>query len=152
MYQQNTNNAKGVHARLNKMCLETMLEGDNPFGNLQSQTSNHKSELLFIVTGYRNEPKIISVTQPFTFKLEQNYPNPFNPSTQIKFALPQNTFVSVKVYSIAGELVSTLVNNEFRTAGYYEVLFDGTNHASGVYFYIIEAGNFRNSKKMVLIK
>jgi len=152
MLQLNPNNAKGVHARLNKLCLETMLEGDNPFGNLQSQTANHKSDLLFMITGYRNENQIIKTQQPFTFKLEQNYPNPFNPKTKIKFTLPQNTFVSVKVYNVTGELVATLVNNEYKNAGHYDVAFDGSSFASGVYFYTIEAGNFRNSKKMVLIK
>ena len=89
---------------------------------------------------------------PSNFSLSQNFPNPFNPSTQIKFALPQNTFVSVKVYNIAGELVATLVNNEYRNAGYYDVAFDGTNLASGIYFYKIEAGSFVETKKMVLIK
>ncbi len=152
MLQQNPNNAKGVHARLNKLCLETMLEGDNPFNNLQSQTSNHKSDLLFLVTGYRNEQNKITITQPLTFKLEQNYPNPFNPKTKIKFTIPQNTFVSMKVYNVTGELVVTLVNNEYRNAGYYDVAFDGSSFASGIYFYTIEAGNFRNSKKMVLVK
>ena len=96
---------------------------------------------------------------PSNFSLFQNYPNPFNPSTQIKFALPLNTFVSVKVYNVAGELVATLVNNEYRNAGYYDVNFDGTNLASGIYFYKIEVRqgesstvSFVETKKMVLIK
>lgn len=81
-----------------------------------------------------------------------NYPNPFNPLTQIKYALPKAASVTIKIYSITGELVATLANNEFKEAGYYSVTFDGTNHSSGVYFYTFEAGNFKASKKMVLIK
>jgi len=88
---------------------------------------------------------------PTVYSLLQNYPNPFNPFTEIKYALPRNSFVSVKVYNLAGELVETLVN-EYKDAGYYRVAFDGTNLASGVYFYTIEAGKFKASKKMVLVK
>ncbi len=88
---------------------------------------------------------------PFEFKLFQNYPNPFNPTSKIKFSLPRNLKVVIKVYDILGREVKTLIN-EFRTAGNYEVLFDGTNFASGVYFYRIEAGSFVDAKKMVLVK
>ncbi len=88
---------------------------------------------------------------PIEFRLFQNYPNPFNPTSKIKFSLPKNLKVVIKVYDILGREVKTLIN-EFRTAGYYEVLFDGTNFASGVYFYRIEAGSFVDAKKMVLIK
>jgi len=81
-----------------------------------------------------------------------NYPNPFNPSTEIKYALPQNSFVTINVYNILGELVAALVENEFKDAGYYTVKFDGTNLSSGIYFYTMQAGDYKASKKMVLIK
>ncbi len=81
-----------------------------------------------------------------------NYPNPFNPSTDIKFELPKNTFVTVKVYNAIGEEVATLINNEFRTTGRYVIKFDGSSLASGIYFYSLSAGNFNDTKKMVLIK
>jgi tetratricopeptide (TPR) repeat protein len=152
MYQQNTNNAKGTHARLNKLCLENMLAGDNPFGNMQSQTVNHKSELLYLVTGYRNEPKIISVTQPFEFKLEQNYPNPFNPTTNVKFQISSSGLVQLKIYNLLGQEVATLINSKLEI-GIHEAIFDGTNYPSGVYFYSLYLnGELRDSKKMVLIK
>lgn len=88
-----------------------------------------------------------------------NYPNPFNPVTQIKFTIPIASHVSIKIYDLTGKLVSTLLNSELHQAGYYSVDFDGSSLASGVYFYTIEvrqAGsltvNFKDSKKMVLIK
>ena len=93
------------------------------------------------------EHKII----PKEFALAQNYPNPFNPITTIGFSLPQNTKVVIKVYDILGRLVKELVN-EYKTAGVYNVKFDGTNFSSGVYFYKIEAGTFVDTKKMVLVK
>lgn len=81
-----------------------------------------------------------------------NYPNPFNPVTKIKYSLPVGSLVTLRIYNILGEEVSALVKNEYKPAGYYDVLFDGTNLPSGVYFYRIEAGMYVESKKMVLIK
>lgn len=81
-----------------------------------------------------------------------NYPNPFNPSTKINYSLPSDAFVTVKIYNITGQEIFTAVNNEFRAAGRYSFNFDGTNLPSGVYFYVYKAGDFVESKKMVLIK
>jgi len=89
---------------------------------------------------------------PREFSLKQNYPNPFNPSTEIKFELPQNTFVTLKVYNAVGQVVAELVNNEYKNAGRYSVSFDGTKLASGIYFYTIVAGSYNEVKKMVLLK
>jgi len=89
---------------------------------------------------------------PLTYKLSQNYPNPFNPITKIKFEIPKTQLVNIVIYDILGREVKRLVNNEIKQAGRYVVEFDGTNYASGVYFYRIEAGTFVQSKKMVLIK
>jgi flagellar hook assembly protein FlgD len=88
---------------------------------------------------------------PKTFALEQNYPNPFNPGTNIKFQLPKSEFVTVTIFDMLGKKVATLVNEQ-KEAGYYDIKFDGTNYASGMYFYKIEAGNFTDTKKMILIK
>jgi hypothetical protein len=88
---------------------------------------------------------------PLVFSLAQNFPNPFNPVTTIKYALPKDVKVVIKIYDILGREVRTLVN-EFRKAGYYDVKFDMSSYASGVYFYRIEAGEFVVSKKMVLVK
>jgi len=88
---------------------------------------------------------------PQVFKI-YNYPNPFNPVTQIKYEIPQNTFVTVIVYNILGEIVKTLVNHEYMTSGKYSVLFDGSDLASGIYYYSIVAGVYKDVKKMVLLK
>jgi len=88
---------------------------------------------------------------PTSFALAQNYPNPFNPSTTIQFALPQRSDVKIVVYNILGESVAELVNQNYE-AGYYKVNFNASNLASGVYFYRIEAGDFINVKKLMLLK
>jgi hypothetical protein len=89
---------------------------------------------------------------PQVFHLSQNYPNPFNPTTKINYDIPQNSIVKLTIYDILGREVIKLVNNEFKQPGRYVVEFNGTNLASGVYFYRIEASDFTDSKKMVLIK
>jgi hypothetical protein len=88
---------------------------------------------------------------PLQFKLEQNYPNPFNPYTTIKFSLPKSEFTTLKVYNILGKEVSTLVSNKLNS-GNHTYQFDGKNLASGIYYYQLIAGEYREVKKMVLIK
>ena len=85
------------------------------------------------------------------FSLEQNYPNPFNPSTSIKFSVPSSEFVSLRVYDVLGNEVSTLVNEQ-KAPGNYEVRFDAGNLASGVYIYTLKAGNFTQTRKLMLMK
>jgi photosystem II stability/assembly factor-like uncharacterized protein len=87
----------------------------------------------------------------FSYALCQNYPNPFNPNTTIKFELSQKSQVSLKVFNALGQLVTTLVNGE-QEAGYHEVKFNGSNLASGVYFYRIQAGDFVATKRLLLLK
>ncbi|MEO9884934.1 MAG: lamin tail domain-containing protein [Balneola sp.] len=94
-----------------------------------------------------NEPE----DTPITFKLEQNYPNPFNPSSTIQFSLPEAGNVRLDVFTITGQLVTTLVNNRM-VSGKHSVTFDGSNLASGVYVYRIVTGNFVQTKRMTLIK
>ena len=88
---------------------------------------------------------------PTNFKLYNNYPNPFNPSTKIRYAIPQTAFAVLKVYSITGQEVATLINEE-KTPGVYEVNFDAAKLSSGVYIYRLQAGNFIDVKEMVLLK
>ncbi|MBA4405781.1 hypothetical protein C0389_00760 [bacterium] len=93
---------------------------------------------------------------PTTFELSQNYPNPFNPTTKISYALPQNAYVSIKVYDMLGREVRSLVSNEM-LAGSHSIEWSGEDNtgnkvASGAYIYRITAGNFVSTKKMVLIK
>ena len=88
---------------------------------------------------------------PKNFSLNQNYPNPFNPSTTIKFTLPNPEFVELKVYNILGKEVTTLVSNKLNQ-GNHTYQFDGKNLASGVYYYQLVAGVYREVKKMILLR
>ncbi|CAN5517202.1 hypothetical protein BH10BAC5_BH10BAC5_24250 [soil metagenome] len=94
----------------------------------------------------------ISSTVPVSFSLYQNYPNPFNPTTNIKFDIIRNGFVTLKIYDMSGKEVSVLINNEMVSAGTNEVSFDAANFASGIYFYTLTTGSFTNTKKMILLK
>ncbi|MFH1195916.1 MAG: T9SS type A sorting domain-containing protein [bacterium] len=94
---------------------------------------------------------------PTEFNLAQNYPNPFNPTTVIKYALPTEATVTVKVFDVLGQEVMTLVNSQVKNAGYYTVNFDASNLKSGMYIYRIAAQgidgtNFVDVKKMLLVK
>jgi hypothetical protein len=93
----------------------------------------------------------IDIEQPSVFYLGQNYPNPFNPSTNIKYSIPADGNVTLKVYDILGKEVSTLVN-EFQQAGTFDVVFDGNNLASGVYYYQLTSGDLTSTKKLMLTK
>lgn len=95
--------------------------------------------------------KTTGATVPVEYNLSQNYPNPFNPSTIIRFAIPTESPVTIKVYSITGEMVATILN-EVKTAGEYEVSFDAAALPTGVYIYKIDAGKFSSTKKMMLVK
>ncbi len=88
---------------------------------------------------------------PKVYNLSQNYPNPFNPTTNIEFSLPKSSKVSLKIFDLLGKEVASLID-ENQTAGTYKVSFDGTKLASGVYYYRIEAEEYIESKKMVLLK
>ena len=85
------------------------------------------------------------------YKLYQNYPNPFNPTTIIKWQIPDNRFVTLKIYDVLGREVTTLFNEEL-SAGKYEAVFDASRFSSGIYFYQLKAGKFIETKKMLLIK
>jgi len=101
-----------------------------------------------------------SLPIPKSFSISQNYPNPFNPSTTIEFAIPESNLEGVKVnlsiFNVRGQLIKTLVN-EIKSPGYYEIHWNGTNDwgervSSGIYFYQIVAGDFRSTKKLVVLK
>jgi hypothetical protein len=93
----------------------------------------------------------VSNEVPDKYMLEQNYPNPFNPATNVRFRIPKPGFVKITIFDVSGKAVQTLVNEEIK-AGTYEVYFDGTGFASGVYYYKLEAGVYSETKKMVLLK
>ncbi len=117
----------------------------------------NKLGVFAVIEGYVDNANNQNTTQlPVTFAVSQNYPNPFNPTTEIKYQLPNAELVSLKVYNMNGQLVTTLVDGQIN-AGYHKVQWDGMNSAgikvsSGVYLYEIKAGNFRETKKMILLK
>ena len=85
------------------------------------------------------------------FELGQNFPNPFNPVTGINFSIKENSFVTLKVYNLLGKEIASLIS-ENKKAGNYQVSFNAANLTSGVYFYKLTAGNFTDTKTMMLIK
>ena len=93
---------------------------------------------------------------PEVFALHQNYPNPFNPITQIKYDLPENALISITIYDIMGRSIRSLVKSR-QTAGYRSIQWNATNNlgepvSAGMYLYTIQAGDFRQVRKMVLLK
>ncbi|MCI0448948.1 MAG: T9SS type A sorting domain-containing protein [Chlorobi bacterium] len=93
----------------------------------------------------------ISSNVPVKFNLSQNYPNPFNPAANIKFDIPKSAFIKLVIYDVIGREVSVLVNEQL-SAGSYKADWDASNYPSGVYFYKLQAGDYRETKKMVLVK
>ena len=119
---------------------------------------NKKDTVEFLITGsegvYAAKQFILSYTAPKDYKLEQNFPNPFNPTTTIQYQIPVNksgAFVSLKIYDILGSEVATLVNDK-QEAGYYDIEFNGSPLASGMYIYRLSAGDYVSTKKMMMIK
>ena len=92
-----------------------------------------------------------NTTLPLVYDLSQNYPNPFNPTTSIKFQIPAKSYVTLKVYGVLGNEVKTLLNEE-KEAGSYNVKLNAEDLSSGVYFYRLEAGDFVQTRKMILLK
>jgi hypothetical protein len=85
------------------------------------------------------------------YELKQNYPNPFNPSTVIGYQLPNDSYVELKIYDLMGREVAKVIS-ENRSAGYYEVVWNAAEVPSGMYYYRIIAGGFREMKKLLLLK
>jgi hypothetical protein len=88
---------------------------------------------------------------PVSYSLSQNYPNPFNPTTNIQYEIPKPGDVRLVIYDVTGREVRTLINERLE-AGKYEVSFDGSALTSGVYFYMLQAVDFSETKRMILIK
>jgi len=107
--------------------------------------------LIIACASVPSEDNILNSNIPKEYKIYQNYPNPFNPVTTIRFDLPVDNIVKLKVYDILGKEVFTLTN-EFKTAGSYTTTFDASNLPSGIYYYKIQAGEFVAVRKMIVIK
>ncbi|MFN2127115.1 MAG: T9SS type A sorting domain-containing protein, partial [Anaerolineales bacterium] len=113
----------------------------NVFGNnYKNQTPGDNSETLSALG-----------SKPTKYALQQNYPNPFNPTTKIDFQLPDKNFVTIKIYDIRGNLVTTLISKQL-DSGYYSTYWNAAGYASGIYFYQLTAGSFVSNKRMILLK
>lgn len=117
-----------------------------PYGNSIIYIDNLSFDTL-ITTSVNSE----HVTIPAMFELGQNYPNPFNPITTIQISLPKSGIVQIKVHDILGTEIRNLLN-EYKAAGTYNIEFDANSLSSGVYFYTLQAGNFAQTKKLLLLK
>ncbi len=112
-----------------------------------SATSDYSSAASITLTGIQEEEEKI----PKEYSIGQNYPNPFNPTTKISFALPKMTLTKITIYDLLGREIMTPVNEKLQ-AGFHEIHIDSNNLSSGVYVYRIQAGDFIQSKKMILMK
>lgn len=136
----------GNAAVIDSIKVEWSAGGDQYFTNVdvnQSVTITENGSIISVEESNVNVKK--------NYELFQNFPNPFNPSTKINYSIQNTEFVTLKVYDIHGKEVETLVNQNQR-AGKYEVTFNSKNLSSGIYLYKISAGNFSETKRMILIK
>ena len=122
------------------------------YKNAQREKNTHKYEYLdrYLSKNVKTEMAVESVL-PQKFDLKQNYPNPFNPTTKINYQLPITNFVDLSIYNTLGQKIVTLVSEQ-QEAGSYEVQWDASGFSSGVYYYRIEAAEFQDIKKMILLK
>lgn len=119
-----------------------------PSGSVWTWTNVNANNVLYIDhTGTGTQPQVI----PGGFRLDQNYPNPFNPKTKLGFEIPESGFVTVEVFNSIGQSIATIVK-ENKSPGHYDVEFDGSNLPGGIYFYRLEMRNFKETKRMILIK
>ncbi len=133
--------------------------GGFPLGDLNWFPTEYASWKAQASTEYANIENVLDVgtavetetNLPQKFQLQQNYPNPFNPTTVISYTIPKSSFVTLKVYNALGQEVATLVNG-VKSANTYNVQFDASGLASGIYIYQLKTGNNILSKKMVLMK
>lgn len=110
------------------------------------QSFAYTQEVIVLLTGI-DEPTLV----PIKYDLAQNFPNPFNPETQIRFSIPKASHVTLTVYSALGQKVADLLDKEFKP-GFYDIKWNGSNLASGVYFYRLKSNGFISTKKMILLR
>lgn len=128
----------------------TLHDRDND-GDLDMTGIDELDDLIFIFDNGGPAPIADNNNSNFTLSLKQNFPNPFNPMTAISYRLSANSFVILKVYDLTGREIATLVN-ERKTAGEYQVQWYADKYPSGIYYYRIQAGQFKEVKKMILLK
>jgi hypothetical protein len=125
-------------------------ENDPGFYNLANSSRWAMLNFKSGITSVGDEGKTDELVNEY--QLLQNYPNPFNPSTTIKFRVPETSKISLRVYNILGQLVTTLVDNQVVGVGEHTVNWDASNLSSGIYFYELRADNRVQTKKMMLLK
>jgi len=140
---------------LENVAIGKELDSKFVFDILRSAPVNQKDTLKFLIQDeFGNtwiKEIILEFMPPNTFALEQNFPNPFNPVTTIRYQLPEKAKVELEIYNAIGQKVATLVNKE-QEAGYYDVNFNASKLASGLYVYRITAGKHHSVKKMMVLK
>lgn len=158
--QQNPNTTEAVYAEIDAITASLLMNGSDStlmkgavgkYFVKGGQSYFEKLSNLLISNFGSDKEHTTDIVVPEDFILFQNYPNPFNPFTKIKYAIPVDGFVSLSVYNLRGEKVADLVNN-FQKAGIYEISFDASNLASGLYFYHLNTENYARVMKMILLK
>ncbi len=157
--QQNPNSEEAIYAEIDIITTAINLDTTNSqLGKIAGRkylvkgTSDYLTKLNNLLQnkfGINSEEKEQII--PKEYSLYQNYPNPFNPNTTIKFDLPNDGLITLEIFDILGRRIATLLEG-YRTAGSYEQVFNASSLASGVYVYKLQAGDFTNSKKMLLLK
>jgi len=132
--------------------------GQNIIGSVSGSSFSSVAGFWYLQGRIMTDVEQTTNVLPNKYSLYQNYPNPFNPSTTIKFEIPKTAFVTLKIYNMLGQEVAELVNEE-KQPGVYEVNWNASGFASGVYFYRINVGqigsggvNFTNTKKLLIMK
>ncbi|HZW39178.1 MAG TPA: T9SS type A sorting domain-containing protein [Ignavibacteriaceae bacterium] len=134
---------------LYKDCKEFYVSGDSGYFAKSTDCGDTWTEIPFVVL---NPTDVDENNSTITnYSLEQNYPNPFNPSTTIKYSLPTDNFVSIKIFDLLGNEIAILVNEE-KSSGEYEITWNASAYPSGVYFMKMTSGKFTETKKMLLMK
>ncbi len=122
-------------------------EGEHPY----HCTPHQSLGMVGMITATNPNAVYDDENNPNKFQLSQNYPNPFNPSTKIKFSIPEESQVTIKVFNAVGEEISTILN-DFLKSGTHTVGFNASKLTSGMYFYQLKTRNFTATKKMLLVK
>lgn len=153
----NPNTDLAYYSELNALTTSLLASSDSTMGKISGKYAvngidDYYERINKLAKNRRENSKQGNVEIPAEYSLYQNYPNPFNPSTIIKFGLPEQTIVELTVFDILGRRVKTLVNNEVKQPGHYEIHFNASDLASGIYFYQLQTNKFTSTKKMMLVK
>lgn len=151
-------NVKTLSGNPDSLILNSIVSAGVPFANYNIRVTAVESSgprthfrdytlVVANVTGVSTQQNVANI-----YSLRQNYPNPFNPSTSIDYSVAKQSVVSLKIFDVLGREIAVLVNNEVKQAGSYNAVFNASNLPSGIYYYQIKAGDFTDTKKMILTK